>query len=120
MKFLSFVIFLVLSLGISAHAKRLGPKPVKSVSHAGLRYEAPPWGLENKQMKQNGGYVKVVNIRNGWPICTKQVYETKHDKGLESDVQDNFITELKINGDYLVINSEKLSPISKPIKGFCD
>jgi hypothetical protein len=104
---------------VFAHAKRLGPKPVKPVSDAGLRFEAIPWGFEHNNIKQNGGFIRVVNTRNSFTICIKQVYETKYDKNLEQDVQDNFITDLKIEGNALVIGSEKLPPIRKPIENFC-
>ena len=120
MRTVNITLILFICFGFSAHAKRLSPKSLKPISHAGLRYEALPWAYENTKMKQNGGYVRVVNIRNGLPICTKQVYETKYDDQLESDVQDNFITALKIEGNNLLINSEKLAPIQISLAGFCD
>ncbi len=113
-------LMVVFFFDFSSHAKRLGPKPVKPVLNAGLRYEVVVWAFENKKMKQNGGYVRVLNARNDLPICTKQVYETKYDKMLESDIQDNFITGLKIEGHNLVVSSEKLAPLQMSIENFCD
>lgn len=120
MKKRSVLVLAICSFSLFAEAKRLAPQPVKSVSNAGLRYEAVQWSIDNPKMKQNGGYVRVVNTRNKLPICTKQVYETNYDQKLESDIQDNFITGLKIEGQNLVVSSEKLAPIKKPLADFCD
>ncbi|RYZ91760.1 MAG: hypothetical protein EOP06_06210, partial [Proteobacteria bacterium] len=65
-----------------AHADRQDPMPIKPVVHNGLRYVVPHMALDGK-MKHNGGYVRVSNDRDGSPICTKQVYETKYNKTLE-------------------------------------
>jgi hypothetical protein len=110
----------VMGLSFFAHAKRLAPAPVKPISNAGLRYEVPHWSSDDQKMQQNGGFIRVVNIRNGLPICTKQVYETKYDKNLEQDVQDNFITRLKVEKNQLIIISEKIAPVKKPFANFCD
>jgi hypothetical protein len=111
--------FLALGLAPAANAKRTAPQPVTPVLNAGLRFEAIHWATKN-ETKQNGGFIRVVNIRNGLPICTKQVYETKYDLNLEKDVQDNFITKLYIKEKVLVISSEKLADIEKPLANFCD
>jgi hypothetical protein len=71
-------------------------------------------------MKHNGGTVRVVNARNGTPICTKQIYETKYEKNIESDTQDNFITALTFKGNALIVASENLSPRTIPFADFCD
>lgn len=113
------ITFLILLIS-SAHAKRLAPQPVKPVTNAGLRFDDVQWAYEHEKAKQNGGFVRVVNIRNGLPICTKQVYETKYDGQLESDIQDNFITKLAIKKGVLIISSEKLPDIEKPLANFCD
>ena len=114
------VSLLIVAFAFSAHAKRMGPKPVASVLHLGLRYEVPHWSRDARSMKHNGGYVRVVNTRDGLAICTKEIYDVKYDKNLEEDVQDNFITSLKIEGKDLVITSEKLPPIKRPFANFCD
>lgn len=116
-------VLLVITFSIflnSAYAKRLAPQPVKPVTNAGLRFEDVKWAAFNEKMKQNGGFVRVVNVRNGLPICTKQVYETKYDKMLESDIQDNFITKLAIKKGVLIVSSEDLADIEKPLANFCD
>lgn len=115
-----FIILGFMAISFITHAKRLSSKSVKSITNAGLRYEAVQWASENPKMKQNGGFIRVVNIRNNLPICTKQVYETKYDQNLEYDVQDNFITGLKIESNQLTISSEKLVPIKRPLANFCD
>lgn len=116
----SFIFISVMLPFIFVHAKRLAPIPVKPITNAGLRYEALPWATDNSKMNQNGGYVQVINTRNNLPICTKQIYETKYDVNLERDVQDNFITNLKIENGQLIISSEGLAPIKKSIANFCD
>ncbi|MFN7904410.1 MAG: hypothetical protein ACK5P5_04445 [Pseudobdellovibrionaceae bacterium] len=115
-------IFFLIVMGLSffAYAKRLPPVTVKPISNAGLRYEVPSWSSDDLKKLQNGGFIRVVNIRDGLPICTKQVYETKYDKNLEQDVQDNFITRLKVEKDQLIISSEKIAPVKKPFANFCD
>lgn len=116
------LVFLILSLfvSLSADAKRLAPQPVTPVTHSGLRFEAPHWAYENQKMKHNGGYVRVMNIQSGLPVCTKQVYETFYDTNIEEDIQDNFITSLKIEKDILLISSEKLPLVKKSLSNFCD
>jgi len=102
------------------YAKRLAPTPVKPIANSGLRFEVLNWASDNSKMKQNGGYIQVVNTRNNLPICIKQVYESKYDKDLEQDVQDNFITGLKIENTNIIIISEKMAPIKIPLTNFCD
>ena len=114
------ILLSLMTFSFFTHAKRLAPTLVKPISNAGLRFEALPWASDNSKMKQNGGFVRVVNTRNNLPICTRQVYETKYDKDLEQDVQDNFITGLKIENSHLIISSENLPPIKKPLANFCD
>lgn len=111
---ITFSIFLT-----SAHAKRLAPAPVKPITNAGLRFEAVHWATDHEKMKQNGGVVRVINVKNGLPVCTKQIYETKYNEA-ESDIQDNFITRLTIKKDVLIVSSEKKADIEKPLANFCD
>lgn len=114
------IALLLTAAALSAQAKRLRPKPVAAVTHLGLRYEVPHFARNTQRMKHNGGYVRVVNTRDGAAICTKQVYEVTYDPNLETDVQDNFITSIKIEGKDIVIASEKQPPIRKSIANFCD
>ena len=116
----TYVLLVMMTFSCLLYAKRLAPAPVKPITNAGLRFEVLQWASDNSKMKQNGGFIQVVNTRNNLPICTKQVYETKYDKDLEQDVQDNFITGLKIENAHLVVNSEKLASIKKPLANFCD
>lgn len=121
MKFSLFLLTAIITgLTPITYAKRSAPKPAKAILNAGLRYEAIYWSSESEKLKQNGGFVRVINARNNLPICTKQVYETKYDQNLETDIQDNFITKLQIKGNSLLISSEKLATIEKPLANFCD
>lgn len=115
-----YILVLIVFYGFSIQAKRLAPNIVKPIVNAGLRYEIPHLTSDNKNARQNGGYVRVVNVRNSITICTKMIYETRYDENMEHDVQDNFITSLKLEGKELVVYSEKLDPIRKPLENFCD
>jgi len=92
------VIFLVVILGIGvglSYAKRAAPKEIPPIAFEGVNYSAPPWGYFKKR-KQNGGYIEATSPEAGKLLWELRVYEVKYDTNLESDVQDVFITSLKI------------------------
>jgi hypothetical protein len=95
----------VLSLGIGhANAKRKAPKDVPPVTFQGVKYSAPHWGLANDR-KQNGGYIEAAAKDTGKLLWELRVYEIRYDRSLETDVQDVFITSLKIvNGNLEILN----------------
>jgi len=80
------------------------PKDVPPVTFQAVKYSAPHWGLANNK-KQNGGYVEAVALDTGKMLWELRVYEIKYDARVEGDVQDIFITSLKlVNGNLDVLN----------------
>ena len=99
-------ILAILSLGVGlAYAKRAVPKEVTPVIFEGVKYTAPPWGSARKR-KQNGGYIEATNVETDKLLWELRIYEVKYDPKLEGDVQDVFITSLKIVGGNLEIGNE--------------
>lgn len=79
-----------------SQAKRLGPPDVKPISRGGYVYTVPHWATENGT-GQNGGYIRVLNAKTGLEVWGVQLYKTKYDAEMETDVQDVFIKSIKIN-----------------------
>ena len=99
-----FVLLLLLS-GVS-FAKRQVPDSVTPVIYDGIKYEVVPWSFENGT-KQNGGFVRAVEVSTGKVIWAKQIYKTKYDRNPEKDMQDVFIVDLKISpedGVLVIVN----------------
>lgn len=83
----------------SAFAKRASPKPVPPVVYKGITYSAPnPGGSEN--------YV-IASDSTGTEQFRIKVFDTPIDPRMEEDVQWVFITELKLSGDFLLVEDEK-------------
>jgi hypothetical protein len=80
-------------------AKRAGPKDVRPVIADGIRYSAPP--------RDGGGYVEATDVRTGKLLWQLRVYDIKVDPNLERDVQDIFITSLKVVDGKLQVMNEK-------------
>jgi len=94
----------VLGLGIAqGYAKRKGPQEVTPEIYAGVKYSAPH-GLA-PGTKQNGGYIEATDMKTGKLLWQLLVYQVKYDPKLERDVQEVFITSLKIvDGKLEVLN----------------
>ncbi len=107
------IIFLVVIIGLIsflfcsfAEADRAAPKEVEPVIYDGIKYIAPHWGVfEGKE--QNGGYIEAYDIKTGKKLWELKVYEIKYESFLEPDVQDVFITSLKIEDGKLIVVNEK-------------
>jgi hypothetical protein len=96
----------LLGLGVvDAFAKRQAPKDVPPITFQGVKYSAPHWGL-TKGKEQNGGYIEAVSFDTGKLLWDLRVYEVKYDSGLERDIQDVFITSLKLVDGNLEVLSE--------------
>lgn len=103
---------IILTLLVSpAFAKRVAPKPVKSIVKDGIEYSAAldpthigfieaTW-TKAKQLKANGKTYKPV-------IWSKQIYVIKYEYkyGLEEDVQWVFISNLRLDNNKLIITNE--------------
>ena len=99
------LLLVALSLGACpAQAKRSGPKNVPPVTVEGVKYSVPHWGKAIGKM-QNGGYIQANNVETGKLLWELWVYEFKYDANLEGDVQDVFITSLRlVDGNLEVVN----------------
>lgn len=90
------VAFLCFSVCVAtAQAKRIPPKEIDPVSHAGVTYRVVHFEFRNGL--QNGGYVEAISDSDGkkkWGIL---LYLVKYDPRLEKDVQDCFITSLRLD-----------------------
>ncbi len=89
------------------HAKRR-IKKVKPVSKHGIRYEEIK-GARARGFGQNGGVIAAVDEKTGNEVWTLVVYETVYDKAEETDVQDVYITKMKVNwrGTVLTVINER-------------
>ena len=86
-----------LALAISADAKRAAPTEVTTVTKDGIVYTAPHDLM---------GCVQAKSGKSANPVWFKQIYVVKYDADLEKDVQDCFITNLRFDGDILVVTNE--------------
>ncbi len=88
-----------------AQAKRSAPEPVTPIVHHGIRYVVPrlPEGCAHGQ---RGGCVQAWDVATNTLRWTRMVYSVRYEKGLESDVQDVFITGLQLVDGKLVVDNE--------------
>ena len=91
------IAFVTLLIAPYADAKRAMPKEVAPVTFKGITYRAilTPLGLVEAH---RGSELQ--------PVWTKQIYVTRYDIDLERDIQDVFITILKITEQGLVVSTE--------------
>jgi len=87
-------------------AKRAAPHAVPPVTYAGIRYVFPHFANENGTA-QNGGVVQARDAKSDALLWTLKVYEVNHKPGMETDVQDVFITSARIEKGLLVITNER-------------
>ena len=84
---------------------------VNPVSKNGVRYEEIR-GAKGRGFEQNGGVIAAVDEATDKELWTLVVYKTEYDPQEEADVQDVFISKLKVNwrGTKLkVVNERKRS-----------
>lgn len=94
-----FLILAVLSIPIGLWAKRVPPKPVSPVVHAGVTYSAAGDGRE--------GYVVATETSTGKELWRVKVFTVRIKSGMEEDVQWVFITDLSLDSNALLIRDEK-------------
>lgn len=94
----------LLTCAFVAHAKRLPPPTVASVSAGGVEYSAPH---SLSYSGQNGGFIVAKGQKNQQVLWRKKIYNINYNKDLEKDVQDVYITTLRLKGKTLVIHDEK-------------
>ena len=88
-----------------AHAKRLAPKDVPSVTKGNIEYRAP-----RSQM----GCIEA--WQNKQLLWRRQIYVVKYDLDLEGDVQDVFIKTMKLEKNILTITNENDSEYTLDLK----
>lgn len=98
---------------ISSLAKRVQPKPVAPVVYAGIKYAAGGNGVDE--------YVVASDASSGKPLWMVRVAHNEHDPDMEQDVQDVYITDLKVAKRTLRVRDEKsrcysLDLITKRVK----
>lgn len=100
--------------------KRVAPPKVNAVTVGKLRFDAIHWG-RSRGFGQNGGYIAALDADSGRELWTLKVYDVTYDSGMEQDVQDVFIEEMKADGDKLVITDENdrryvVDPASRTVR----
>ncbi len=104
-KIIYIIIVTLLFSGVS-YSKRRGPKSVQPVIYKDIKYVAIHWG-KSRGLRQNGGYIEAFKVRTGKRLWILRVYKIKYKSDLEKDVQDVFITSMKIKNGTLVVMNEK-------------
>ncbi len=93
----------------STYAKRLAPRDVPPVILDGKKYSAQPWVFKDEQSTNGvvqGRYIQARNSKTDKLIWEIKIYEIKYNPKVESDVQDIFISSLKIVEKNLEIKNE--------------
>ena len=103
--FYLLVLTLIMLTTIS-YSERLAPKDVEPVVYNGVKYSALHWGYKHG-LGQNGGVIEASNVKSGKRLWLLKVYTIHYIKDLETDVQDIFITTLKIENGDLIVTNEK-------------
>jgi hypothetical protein len=83
------------------------PEP-EPVSHGGIRYEAVPWGGQDRGL-ENGGYVAAIDESTGREKWVVKVYAAPHDPDMEGDKLDVFVSRLSLGdgGRRLLVENER-------------
>ena len=89
---------LLVCIAAPVSAKRSPPKFVEPVTVAGVTFSAPGWPI---------GIVIATDASSNRELWRQRIYAIRYDRTLEQDVQDVFITSLKLRGNVLVITNER-------------
>lgn len=96
--FVIVVILFAFSVYVTpVEAKRLAPLPVESVTFGGIRYSV---------INDKVGYVEAWDIQNNQQLWKKEIYNINYSDFLEKDVQDAYITSLRIEDNVLLVTDE--------------
>ncbi len=107
-KKITLILFLFFSIVSTLYAMRVAPKEVKPVKTDDVIYSAPHlFIMSNSESFQSGGYVMAQDVKTKRIKWIVQVYVTEYDRKLEADVQDVFITDIKLDKEKLIIKDEK-------------
>jgi hypothetical protein len=78
-------------------SKRRAPA-AKPVTHEGIRYEQLR-AARSRSFGQNGGVIVAIEVSSGRELWTLQLYTTQYDPNEETDAQDVYIEELRIDSE---------------------
>jgi hypothetical protein len=106
---LKTILLLISLIPPACAAKRSPPQPVAPVTRNGVIYSAP-----NNDAR--AAHVIASDLKSGKKLWDVTVFETKYEPNLEEDVQDVFITELRFDGDSLLVRDEKARCYSIDLK----
>ena len=89
-------------------AKRPAPSEVKPIIHEGIKYVVIHFSGLVPEVKQNGGYIEARDAKTDKKLWGLMVYKIEYNLKLESDVQDVFITSLRVDkkANRLIIENE--------------
>lgn len=107
----SFIVFstIIVSILISAqcYAKRMMPESPPPVIYNHTTYSPVVYnGLIDKTIS-SGAYIEAYDNKTKKLLWRKQIYKISYNPGLESDVQDVYITKVRMQHGNLIINNEK-------------
>jgi hypothetical protein len=71
----------------------------------GIVYKVPHFGFFHKK-EQNGGFVQAWDAKTKKLLWDRMVYRIVYDRDVEGDVQDVFITKIRVVGNKLVVTNE--------------
>jgi hypothetical protein len=86
-------------LSATASAKRAAPKPVTPIISRGIRYSAGGDGKDE--------YVIAADASSGSILWKAKVCHNHIERWKEEDVQWFFITDLKLDGNFILVKDEK-------------
>ena len=90
-------------------AKRAAPKPVKPVRAGNIEYRA---STDN----WSGDSVEAWNVKHKKLLWRRQIFVIRFDPNLERDIQDTFITKMKLDGEKLLTTNERGSKYALDLK----
>ena len=96
---LGVILSLALLLSHLAHAKRIAPAKVESVTYQGIRYIAP-----NNDGRR--GYIEAFDVATNKKLWELTIFTNRIDPNLEEDVQWVFIKALNVRDGRLMATSE--------------
>ncbi|HOS30534.1 MAG TPA: hypothetical protein PLR39_06970 [Treponemataceae bacterium] len=102
-----FLLFLVILLP-PCFCKRTEPKKVPSIFVNGIEFRVVHFYNPENKTPQNGGIIEVYTISSNTKKDTIIVYTTEYSNTKEKDIQDVFITKMKLlNPTILQVTNEK-------------
>lgn len=104
------ILLLILCISESV-AKRVVPSKVTPVQVGSIEYSVPH-GKSQNQM----GCIDARKVGSGELLWIRQIYVVKYDPGLEGDVQDVYIKNIKLKGNSLIITNERKSEYQLNLK----